>query len=61
MPKNKIYNEIISIRLSDEAFEAWHYLKNKKVSPAHFLRLGGEAMLIQKAVEFKKHVEKLPF
>ena len=43
----------ISIRLNNDAMEAYRYLQTKKVNPAKYLREGGEKRLIEVAEEFK--------
>ena len=56
-------NNVITIRLSKECIEAYKFLKSKKINPAKYLRLGGEALVIKMAQnnKFKLIKNKLPF
>lgn len=59
----KLKSKPIAIRLSHKADRCYHYLRSKKVNAAHYLREGGEKLVIEKAIEFnyKEKDEYLPF
>ena len=58
------YNKIkITLRISKDCFDAYHFLQKKKINPAKYLREGGEKLVIEIAERnkftFKK--VKMPF
>jgi hypothetical protein len=63
MSNKQIYSKAYPIRLTFDCEEAWCYLKKCKISPAKYLREGGEQLVINKAKEFKlkQKQEYLPF
>ena len=56
-------NNIITIRLSIDCILAYRFLQSKKMSPAKYLRIGGEKLVIEIAQKnrFKLIKNKLPF
>jgi hypothetical protein len=54
----KIYNEVISLRISQRCSKAWHYLQSVNISPSKYLKEGGESLVIQKANDFYLKTEK---
>lgn len=56
-------NNIITIRLSSDCIEAYHFLQSKKINPAKYLRAGGEELVIKMAEKNKFALSKikLPF
>lgn len=59
----KLKNRVVSLRLSNEAANAYGFLQSIKVNPSRYLREGGEAAVIYKAKEMKQPIKKedLPF
>lgn len=56
-------SSIITIRLSNNCALAYRFLQSKKINPAKYLRLGGEALVIKMAKKnkFKLIKNKIPF
>lgn len=57
--KKQLLNNKICIRLKDEPFEAYCYLKKHKLNPANYLRKGGESELIRVAKEYRFREQKI--
>lgn len=56
-------NNVITIRLNDNAILAYNYLKKLKKHPAKLFRQGGEQLVIDMAIKYKFTLKKirLPF
>ena len=56
-------SNVITIRLSDNAINAYRFLQSKKINPAKYLRQGGEEQLIKVALKnkFTLKINKPPF
>ena len=50
---------VITVRLSDEAIEAYRFLQAKKINPAKYLRQGGEQLVIQTAQKNRFTLRKI--
>jgi hypothetical protein len=59
----KLKNRTISLRISDEAANAYGYLQSIRINPSELLRSGGENAIISKAKEMKQPIksEHIPF
>lgn len=52
-------NNVITVRLSEEAIIAYRFLQEKKINPAKYLRNGGESELIKQAQKNKFSLKKI--